>query len=138
MTVFVDSSAFYAAADTDDVNHEHAISLLSADAAELKTSTLVLAESWALLNLRLGRGAAQAFWGAVRDGAADVVALGAADLERAWHIADVFQDQDFSLVDMTSFALMERLGLTRVATFDHHFAVYRYGPRRDRAFEIAR
>jgi predicted nucleic acid-binding protein len=137
MTVFVDSSAFYAAADTDDVNHEHAISLLSAD-AELTTSTLVLAESWALLNLRLGRGAAQAFWAAVRDGSADVVALGAADLERAWHIADVFRDQDFSLVDVTSFAVMERLGLTRVATFDHHFAVYRYGPRRDRAFEIAR
>jgi hypothetical protein len=33
---------------------------------------------------------------------------------------------------------MERLGITRVASFDHHFAVYRYGPRRDRAFQIVR
>jgi predicted nucleic acid-binding protein len=31
---------------------------------------------------------------------------------------------------------MERLGLVRVVSFDIHFAIYRYGRRRDRAFEI--
>jgi len=34
-----------------------------------------------------------------------------------------------------SFAVMERLGLTRAASFDDDFAVYRYGRNRDRAFE---
>jgi len=33
---------------------------------------------------------------------------------------------------------MERLGLDRAATFDDDFAVYRYGARRDRAFEVLR
>jgi hypothetical protein len=33
---------------------------------------------------------------------------------------------------------MERLGLSRVASFDSDFAVYRYGRNRDRAFEVVR
>ena len=47
-------------------------------------------------------------------------------------------DQEFSLVDRTSFAVMERLGITRVASFDNQFSVYRFGPRRSRAFEVIR
>lgn len=136
MSVFVDTSAFYAAADGSDGNHERARVALG-EAEQLVTSTHVLAEAWGLLDVRLGRFAAQAFWSAVRDGAAEVIQVGAADLERAWRIAGDFPDQSFSFVDMTSFSVMERFGVTRVVTFDHHFAVYRYGPRRDRAFEIA-
>jgi uncharacterized protein len=33
---------------------------------------------------------------------------------------------------------MERLGLTRAASFDDDFAVYRYGRRREKAFEVLR
>ena len=65
-----------------------------------------------------------------------MVTVGAGDLERAWRIAQDFPDQAFSLVDMTSFSVMERTGLARVAAVDHHVAVVRVGPRRDRAFEI--
>jgi predicted nucleic acid-binding protein len=39
-------------------------------------------------------------------------------------------------VDRTSFAVMQRLGLHRAASLDRDFAVFRYGPRRDRAFEV--
>lgn len=53
-------------------------------------------------------------------------------------IGEEFADQGFSLVDRTSFSVMHRLGIMRVATFDHHFAVYRFGPQRRRAFEIIR
>jgi len=61
-----------------------------------------------------------------------------ADLEAAWSIGAAFPDQDFSIVDRTCFAVMERLGLTRVASLDDHFAIYRYGRNRDRAFDILR
>ena len=61
-----------------------------------------------------------------------------ADLETAWQIGLTFADQAFSIVDRTSFAVMERLGLHRAASFDDDFAIYRFGPARDRAFEIVR
>lgn len=115
--------------------HDRArLALAAAD--RLLTTDHVVVESWMLLDGRLGRHAAQSFWSALRDGAAEIVPAGPADLERAWRIAGDFADQGFSLVDMTSFAVMERIGVTRVATFDRHFAVHRYGPRRERAFEI--
>jgi predicted nucleic acid-binding protein len=62
----------------------------------------------------------------------------AADLDAAWAVGEAFPDQDFSIVDRTSFAVMERLGLVRAASFDDHFAIYRFGRNRDRAFEILR
>jgi len=98
----------------------------------------VLVETWRLLNSRVHRRAAETFWSEVRRGIAQMEKVTAADLERAWAIGEAFPDQDFSLVDRTSFAVMERLGIMRAASFDDHFAVYRYGRNRDRAFEILR
>lgn len=135
MSVFVDTSAFYAAADRSEPAHERMRDALAA-ADGLVTTDHVLLESWLLLDGRLGRHAAQAFWSAIRDGAAETVTVGAVDLDRAWRIASDFADQGFSFADMTSFAVMERLGLTRAASLDRHFAVYRYGRSRERAFEI--
>jgi len=60
------------------------------------------------------------------------------DMRVAWAIGDAFKDQDFSVVDRTSFAVMERLGVTRVASFDRDFAIYRYGRNRDKAFDVLR
>ena len=137
MTLFVDTSAFYAAPDTADRSHERAKRVLGAGEA-LVTSDHVLAESWLLLRHRLGRPAANAFWEAIRAGASAVEHVGPADLEVAWTIAAVFEDQDFSLVDMTSFAVMQRIGVLRAATLDDDFAIYRFGRRRERAFEVVR
>jgi len=64
--------------------------------------------------------------------------VGAADLEAAWQIGASYRDQDFSIVDRTSFAVMRRLGIERAASFDDHFAVFRFGPNRRRAFTIVR
>jgi predicted nucleic acid-binding protein len=134
---FVDTSAFYAAADRGDANHVRAKATLTAQDA-LVTSDHVLVETWALLRHRLGRMAAERFWAGVRAGAATVELVGAADLEAAWAIGESFPDQDFSIVDRTSFAVMKRLAVHRAVTLDDDFAVFRFGPRRDRAFEVVR
>lgn len=135
MTLFVDTSAFYAAADKGDRSHDRVVEALGG-AEVLVTSDHVLAECWLLLHHRIGRQAAERFWGGIRDGAAQLETVIAADLESAWQIGQAFPDQDFSLVDRTSFAVMRRLGLTRAASLDRDFAIFRFGPRRERAFEI--
>jgi uncharacterized protein len=137
LTLFVDSSAFYAAADSSDRSHESTTQVLGAG-EPLVTSDQVLAESWLLLRHRLGRPAANAFWEAIRAGASTVEHVGPADLEVAWMIAQEFEHQDFSLVDMTSFAVMQRIGVLRAATLDDDFAIFRFGRRRERAFEVVR
>lgn len=78
------------------------------------------------------------FWSGLRSLPLSIAFVDAADLERALAIAERWADQDFSLVDCTSFAVMERLGCTRAASFDADFAIYRYGPDGTRAFEILR
>lgn len=64
--------------------------------------------------------------------------VGTADLEVAWSIGLSYRDQDFSRVDRTSFALMQRLGIERAASFDDDCAIFRFGPQRRRAFTIVR
>lgn len=137
MTVFVDSSAFYAAADRGDVSHERAADILRRSDA-LVTTDHVLVETWLLLQRRLDTGAAERFWDGIRSGAARVEPVGLADLERAWSIGREFVDQGFSITDRTSFAVMQRLGVLRVASYDDDFAIYRFGTRRERAFEVIR
>ena len=44
-----------------------------------------------------------------------------------WEIAEHYADSTFSLVDCTTFALMERMGITHAFGFDDHFLYYQYG-----------
>ena len=137
MSLFVDTSVWYAAADSSEPSNKAARAVLSND-EPLVTSDHVLVETWQLIRNRIARRAADKFWQALRDGAASVETVGAADLEAAWQIGVTWRDQDFSVVDRTSFAMMLRLGIERVATLDDHFAVFRFGPNRRRAFTVVR
>jgi predicted nucleic acid-binding protein len=137
LTTFVDTSVWYAGTNIRDGDNARAKRIL----ADLETPIMtdhVLAETWRLVRNRIHRQAAERFWDGVRRGAAMVENVTTADMEAAWAIGEAFPDQDFSLVDRTSFAVIERLGITRVASFDSHFAVYRYGRSRERAFDVLR
>ncbi|MDQ3663331.1 MAG: PIN domain-containing protein [Actinomycetota bacterium] len=135
MTAFVDTSAWYAAADSSDASNARSQRWLSSG-EPLLTTDHVLAETWLLLRHRLGRPAAERFWTGLRSSGVTLECVTAADLESAYATGQMFADQDWSVVDRTSFAVMERLRLERVATLDSDFAVYRYGPRRQRAFTM--
>ncbi len=125
---------FYAAADRGDRDNARAKEILRSE--RLLTSDHVLVETWFLIRHRLGRPAAERFWEALRAGAAVVEPVVAADLEVAFSIGEDFADQGFSIVDRTSFAIMQRLGVLRAAALDAHFAIFRFGPGRRRAFEV--
>ena len=137
MSLFVDSSVWYAAVDGSDIDNSRAKAIVATEEA-LVTSDHVLVETWLLLRNRIHRKAAELFWEGVRSGVAVIEPVGPADLEAAWQIGLSFPDQDFSLVDRTSFAVMRRLGIERAASFDNHFAVFRYGPKQRYALEIVR
>lgn len=137
MSLFVDTSIWYAAADASDRNNARAKAVLSAG-EQLVTSDHILVETWTLLRYRLQRSAAERFWDGMRIGVATIEPVGLADLEAAWQIGLAWRDQDFSIVDRSSFAVMCRLGIERAASLDDHFAVFRFGPRRRQSFTIVR
>ena len=137
MSLFVDSSVWFAAVVARDRGNVRAKAILAGNTDHVTTDH-VLVETWLLLNSRYRRNAAETFWDRIRRGPARIEHVTAADLEAAWAISEIFPDQNFSIVDRTSFAVMERLGIARAASFDDDFAVYRYGRGRDRAFEVLR
>jgi predicted nucleic acid-binding protein len=136
--LFVDTSAFYAIADGDDRHHRDALSVLedSIGTDRVITSDHVVVESWLLICSRLGRWAAMGFWDRISIGVPTIVGITAQDFRRGREIAQEWSDQAFSIVDCTSFALIERLDIRRAFAFDKHYRVVRFGWRRHRALEI--
>jgi len=137
MSLFVDTSIWYAAADSSDRSNARSKAILKSGET-LVTSDHVLVETWTLLHHKLERKAAEGFWEGLRSGIALIEAVTLADLEVALDIGVSWHDQDFPLVDRTSFAVMRRLGIDRVASLDAHFAVFRFGPRRRQSFHVVR
>ena len=76
------------------------------------------------------------FWDAMETGVVRVFGVTASDFAFARQIAREWPDQPFSIVDLTSFAAMERLGIDQAFAFDAHFRIYRYGPSRNTSFRV--
>jgi len=123
-TCFVDSSAFYALIDADDSHHRECVRLftqLARSRARLLTSNHVLFETYSLLLTRLGRHMAARWLSRLQ---LHVERATAEDERQAVKIVLKYRDKHFSLVDASSFALMERLGLPSAVAFDPHFRQY--------------
>jgi predicted nucleic acid-binding protein len=121
---FVDTSAFYSLLDAEDPNHKSSVGLftqLGQSRARLLTSNHVLFETYSLILSRLGRWMAQSWLGKLD---MQVERATTDDERRAVQIVLQFHDKEFSLVDASSFALMERLGVRRAIAFDRHFRQY--------------
>jgi uncharacterized protein len=137
--VLIDTGIFVAAAVRSDPNHDQARHVLERTLPDGQVTTdHVVIETWNLLTARRGRHIAMRFWAGLSDTAIVVECVGAIDLERAAVIESSWADQGFDIVDCTTLAVMERLRIDRVASFDKDFIVYRTGKDRTRAFEIVR
>jgi uncharacterized protein len=135
MSAFVDTSVWFAAAAKRDAQNERAKSILRSIDQHL-TTDLVLAETWQLLKAQFGSNVAEIFWERLRDGGVRIEPIVRADLDAAAEIQASSPEEGFSFVDRTSFALMERIGITQAATFNPHFAAYRLRRGRKRPFQI--
>lgn len=125
--LFVDTSAWYALVDAGERSRPRVASALR-DALESRhrivTTNLIVAETHALLLRRFDHAVALAFLREVRS-EPNVVVDSTRDLEasarRDW--LERFEDQDFSLTDAVSFAVMSERSIRSALTLDHHFAV---------------
>lgn len=126
--VFVDTSAYFAVTNTRDTSHAAMSTLLEAlvaDRQRFVTTNLVLAEVHALLLTRINRVVAlQALQAIEGSHLTTIVRVSERDEQRARAILVQYDDKDFSLADVTSFAVMERLGIGRAFTLDRNFAQY--------------
>jgi len=127
--IFVDTSAYFALIYEKDGNHEKARNFL--ELAEkhkliLLTSNFIIAETHVLI-LRtpsLGYRIAKFFLEDIRTTLNKPERITEEDEERAFEIITKYSDKYFTYTDATSFALMERLGIKRVFTFDNHYNQY--------------
>ena len=125
--LFVDTSAWYPIALRSHADHEELSVALTARVRagdRLVTTNLVIAETHALLTIRAGPATALAFLRHATTAPTEVVeSTQALELEAqtAWLVR--FADQDFSLTDAVSFAVMTRRRIRDALTLDYHFAV---------------
>ena len=122
--IFIDTSFFKALIDEKDDFHSGAVQILTSlekDKANLVTTNYILDESITLLRIRCGIDRVKD----LRRSLAELKPLKiyrvfAQDDAKAWNW--FWNDwSNLSFTDCTSFAVMKRLDLTHVATFDQHF-----------------
>ena len=125
--IFVDTSAWYALVDKDDADHRTAASFLAANTTPLVTTNAVFSETVTLIRYRMSLETARIFGQKLKESTfVRMIALMPADEERAWDIFCKYRDQDFSFVDCTSFAVMQRMTLAAAFAFDRHFRVMKF------------
>ena len=121
--VFVDTSAYYAATDAHDASHGRVViamrNLVTAR-HRFVTTNFVLADTHALLLTRLNRSVAASALEELR-ASQTIVRVRAKDEARAEDIIATYDDRNFTFTDGLSFAVMERPGIVRAFSLDHHF-----------------
>lgn len=125
--LFVDTSAYFALADSRDENHEAAtrfIHQMIREGTELLTTNYIIAETHTLLLNRIGYTTALQVIEELYKSQTRIYRVREAEERRALEITRMYTDKKFSLVDAISFATMERFHLTQAFAFDHHFAQY--------------
>lgn len=123
-SIFVDTSALYALLDRADRDHEAArrtIEDLVLHRVILFTTNFVRAEAYTLIGVRLSWNVART-WLAAFD--LPIERVTAEDERHAVDILLRHDDKSYSFVDATSFAVMQRMGVTEAFAFDRHFAQF--------------
>lgn len=113
--------------DRRDQHHDDAVAILRSLARQQTvqlTTNVILIEAHALILSRLGIQRGQTYLRDMEKSATTVVRVRVADEEGAREIIYRYNDQDFSITDAISFAVMERPQIVWAFTFDRHFAQY--------------
>jgi len=123
MSIYIDTSAFFAILDSGDKFHKESKDTflrLIGDKEIFHSSNYITIETIVLVQNRLGLDAVRAF----QDDIVPIINIHWVD-ERIHNIAVssllIARRKNISFIDYTSFELMRLLGLKKVFTFDKHF-----------------
>jgi predicted nucleic acid-binding protein len=124
--VFVDAGAWIAVINARDDCHPAAVAYygqLLRERRALVTTNLVVAEAYVMIRRYSGHRSAMQFLDSTRQSSRVTKIYSDAALEaEAEKILRRYGDQDFSLTDAVSFAVMQQRGMTEAFAFDGHFA----------------
>jgi predicted nucleic acid-binding protein len=124
--LFVDTGAWYSLADRAHPEHARLADVLRervGGGVRIVTTNLVVAESHALLLRRAGRHAALRFLTeVVREPILVVTSSREIEARARTQWLERYDDQDFTLADGVSFAVMAERGIAEALALDRHFA----------------
>ena len=124
--IFVDTGAWVALFVEADARHEAARAWINSNRDRLVTSDYIVDEVLTLIAARYRRQTAiRAGHVLFGQGMAELIQLTDEDKERAWGMFRSHSDKGWSFTDCTSFALMQRLGISNAFAFDRHFSQMR-------------
>lgn len=116
--LLVDTNVWLAAADRRSSDHARCSKLLQDRRSELASTSLVIAEAaWLLLD-RFGPTAQLRLISMVVASQVDVIEVSANDWVRILELVGVYADLRLDVVDASTVAAAERLGLEEIATMD--------------------
>lgn len=130
--IFIDTSFFKAISDKNDGFHTASIKILKkikSHKYEFITTNYVLDETYTLIRTRCGYNDVIEFHNGLFANmvSLQVVRVESDDEIKGWEFF-LKKWSKLSFTDCTSFAVMKRLELVDVATFDHHFAQAGFKP----------
>ena len=127
MRILADTSFLYAIFSASDSNHIEAARFALEFSPDSVLAPDVVLPELAYLALRdAGYTGLQSVLESLRRSSIELVPLERSDLERISEIATTYASAEFDIVDGCIMAIAERLGITRIATFDRRdFSIYR-------------
>lgn len=125
--IFIDSSAWIALADRDDLHHKKAAAaypIILKNHKALVTSNLVISETYIVLRKELGIKVDLEFLERIKASPRILTIYSNEDIEtEAERMLSKYLDRDFSYTEAVSFAVMKRKGIKKAFSFDKHFAI---------------
>jgi predicted nucleic acid-binding protein len=125
--VFVDSSAWIALADKDDLHHREAAAVYPSILKNFRilvTSNLVIAETYVVLLNEMGHKEATEFLERIKSSPRIMKIYSIENVETyAERILAKYFDQNFSYTDAVSFSIMHQQKIKKAFSFDKHFVI---------------
>ena len=121
-SIVVDAGPLIALFDRDDRHHEQAVTFIRECLSPLTTNLPVLTEATFLLRFSVEAQRDLLLWA---HQTIEIDQATSTDLPRIAALLDKYRDMPADFADASLVALAERKNLTRIATVDRDFAVYR-------------